>query len=71
MNWMTNIDLPPLPNQTDAWTALAAIWEDGDLTAENFMNRLVSSGALAAFVAVFGAEPFRKRLSDYEDMGDR
>ena len=71
MNWMTNIDLPPLPNQEDAWTALAAIWNEGDLTAENFMNRLVSSGALAAFVAVFGAEPFGKRLSDYEDMDDR
>lgn len=41
------------------------------MTAENFTNRLISQGALAAFVGAFGAAAFGKRLSDYEDMPER
>lgn len=74
-SFFTQIEIPPLPNQQDAWTALVQVYNDlqegGTLTAENFTNRLISQGALAAFVGAFGAAAFGKRLSDYEDMPER
>ena len=70
-NFVTSLNMPDLPNQTDAWTALVNLYEDlkegGGLTPENFTNRLISSGTLAAAVAALGAAIFGKTLEDYED----
>lgn len=73
--FVTRLNLPPLPNQGDVFTSLANLYNElqagGTLTAENFTNRLVSTGAMAAAMASLGAAAFGKRLSDYEGMPER
>ena len=71
----SDFSLPPIEGEVGVIDALVTyaveLWEGNQLNSTTFLNRIVSGGFLAGFVALGGGTIVGKRLSDYQGNAER